>query len=201
MTLSRGAGRAGERRFFSAAVPIVLIVLAALIGAGCADGRSTTVSPSISPSAGASGSPDASGGPKATPWPGNAVLGIEALGAADGPIVAALSDLGRGIQTEDLVLIRRAADGLAGLDVLLPNIDKINIYPPLVPFSERYDAAIRGIVTAAKATRDAIDARDADAITATTGELITSLRAYADVQPELAKWVEESTVQRRLLVQ
>ena len=55
-------------------------------------------------------------------------------------------------------------------------------------------------MAAATAVRDAIDARDADAIETTTGALIKSLAAYADVQPELAKWVEESTVQRRLLL-
>ena len=72
--------------------------------------------------------------------------------------------------------------------------------PAALPFSEQSATAIRGIVSAAKVARDAIDARDADAITTATGALIKSLSAYTDVQPQLAKWVEELTVQRRLLV-
>jgi hypothetical protein len=96
--------------------------------------------------------------------------------------------------------MRRAADGLAGLDVLLPNLEKIGLYEPMRPFADRYGAAIRGIVAAANAVRSAIDAGDAVAITTSSKALIDSLRAYTDVQPELATWVGESIKQRRLLL-
>ncbi len=206
MTRFTMAGRGGGRTAFSSAALVTLTLAVALAAVACGESGTRTASPpSSTPSpapSGPSASPDGSGGvsPEATPWPGNAVLGIEALGAADGPILAAINDLGHGIDTEDLALIRRAADGLAGLGVLLPNLDKINIYEPMRSFADRYGAAIRGIVAAANAVRSAIDARDANAITSSTNELITSLGAYTDVQPELATWVEQSITQRRLLV-
>ena len=204
MTSDRVAGLSPERttqRSAASARSLAAAWLAAILVVGvvlAACGNVTS-----SPSAAApSGSPGASGaaGARPTAWPGNAVLGIEALGVADGPILAAINDFNRGIATEDLALMRRAADGLAGLDVLLPNIDKINIYDPMKPFAERYGAAIRGISAAAKDVRAAIDAGDAAAITTSSQALITSLRAYTDVQPELAMWVGDSIKQRRLLV-
>lgn len=202
MTRISWAAGSGGRGTPSSASLVRLIVVIALVVGGCGDGRPTTVSASPPPNSGGPSSPDASAeaGPKPTPWPGNAVIGVTALGAADGQILAALNDLGRGIATEDLALIRRAADFLAGLDVLLPNLEKIEIYEPMVPFAERYGAAMRGIIAAAKAVRSAIDAGDATAITTTTGALIESLGAYTDVQPELADWVEQSIAQRRLIL-
>jgi hypothetical protein len=199
MTRFHASGRVGGRNPASMAALIASILLTALLAAACGDNRATA-SPSASPSSVASGSPDGSSGPNPTPWPGNAVLGIEALGAADGQILAAVNDLNRGIQEEDLALIRRAADGLAGLDVLLPNLDRIDIYPPMVPFADQYGAAIRGIIAAAKEARSAIDAQDAGAITTSTEALVESIRAYTDVQPQLASWVEQSIRQRRLLL-
>lgn len=199
MTRLRASGRIGGRSVASMAAPIALILVTALLAAACGDNR-PTASPSASASPNASGSPGSSSGPNPTPWPGNAVLGIEALGAADGQILAAINDLNRGILEEDLALIRRAADGLAGLDVLLPNLERISIYPPMVPFADQYGAAIRGIVAAAKDVRSAIDAQDANAITTSTGALIESIRGYTGVQAELASWVEQSIRQRRLLL-
>jgi hypothetical protein len=147
-------------------------------------------------------SPGGSGavGPRGTPWPGNAVLGIEALGAADGQILAAINDFNTAIATEDLPLMRRAADGLAGLDVLLPNLDKITIYEPMRPFADQYGAAIRAISAAATTLRTAIDAGDAAGITRSGQDLVAGFQLYTGVQPQLASWVEQSIEQRRLLV-
>jgi hypothetical protein len=181
-----------------------LIVLAALVAA-CGPGTSSA-QPSASAIAVGSGSPapgpSGSGqpGPKATAWPGNAVLGIEALGAADGQILGAINDFNRGVATEDLALMRRAADGLAGLDVLLPNLEKISLLDAMRPFADRYGAAIRAMSAAANALRDAIDAADAAAITSSSQQLVTSLGMYTAIQPELASWVEQSIEQRRLLL-
>jgi len=202
MTRTRVAGRIGGRTNPLSAALALLIVVVALVASGCDSGRTTTTAGSPVPVTGSFGSPGASEdtGPKPTSWPGNAILGIEALGAADGPILVAINDFNRGIETEDLALMRRAADGLAGLDVLLPNMEKINIYEPMRPFADRYGAAIRGIVAAANSVRSAIDAGDAGAVTTSSKALIESLRAYTDVQPELADWVNESIRQRRLLL-
>ncbi|HET9519540.1 MAG TPA: hypothetical protein VFO73_00675 [Candidatus Limnocylindrales bacterium] len=178
-------------------------LLAALIAAACGTTQGPTPEPtgSVAPS-GPSGSPGASGevGPRGTPWPGNAVLGIEALGAADGQILAAINDFNTAVATEDLPLMRRAADGLAGLDVLLPNLDKITIYEPMRPFADRYGAAIRAIAEPAKALRTAIDGGDAAGITRSGQDLVAGFQLYTGVQPELAAWVEQSIEQRRLLV-
>lgn len=197
MTRSRLAGRGGDRTTPARAA---LIGLISFLAVAC--GPTTPVVPSSSIAPGGSASPGTSeeAGPKPTSWPGNAILGIEALGAADGPILAAINDFNRGIATEDLALMRRAADGLAGLDVLLPNMDKINIYEPMRSFADRYGAAIRAIVAGAKSVRSAIDAGDANAITTSSQALIESLRGYTDIQPELATWVNESIKQRRLLL-
>jgi hypothetical protein len=154
--------------------------------------------------AGADGSPagsaDASATPRPTAWPGNAVLGIDALGVADGQILAAINDFNKAIATEDLVLMRKAANGLAGLDVLLPNMAKIDIFEPMRSFADRYGAAITAISSAARDLRTAIDAHDGPGITSSSQALVSSLSLYAAVQPELAAWVEQSTEQRRLLL-
>jgi hypothetical protein len=201
MSPRRIAGRPNGRRIAWTAAPSLA---AALVAAACGTALPSSPPPDGSPAASgppaASGSGDAAATPRPTGWPGNAVLGIEALGAADGPITAALNDLGRGIADEDLALMRRAADGLAGLGVLLPNLERIRIFEPMVPFADRYEAAIEAIVAAAEALRSAIDAGDAARITSSTQQLVESLELYTGVQPELAQWVNESIEQRRLLL-
>jgi hypothetical protein len=158
------------------------------------------VAPGASPeSSSPAGSGDVPPTPRPTAWPGNAVLGIDALGVADGQILAAIRDFNQAIATEDLVLMRKAADGLAGLDILLPNLDKINIFEPMRSFADRYGAAIRAISAAAKNLRKAIDARDAASITASSQALVAGLTLYTGVQAELATWVEQATTQQKLL--
>jgi hypothetical protein len=175
----------------------LIVVLATSLVGGCA--TSSPQSPGPSASQAAAASADGSGKPKATFWPGNAVLGIEALGVADGQIAAALADLDKGISTEDLALMRKAADFLAGIDSLLTNVDRLDGYAPMASFAERYTAAIHAITAAAGALRTAIDAGDAAGITSSTQALITALGLYTAVQPELATWVNDSFRQRRLL--
>jgi hypothetical protein len=182
-------------------------VLAVAIGCGPTTPPSAAASQSAAASgvaAGPDGSPagsaDASATPRPTAWPGNAVLGIDALGVADGQILAAINDFNKAVATEDLVLMRKAANGLAGLDVLLPNMAKIDIFEPMRSFADRYGAAITAISSAAKDLRTAIDAHDGARITSSSQALVSSLSLYAAVQPELAAWVEQSTEQRRLLL-
>jgi hypothetical protein len=177
-------------------VAIVLAACGTIQPSATTPGGSATVSPSIEVSASGSVAP----GPTGTPWPGNAVLGIEALGAADGQIEAAINDFNTAVANEDLALMRRAADGLAGLDVLLPNLDKITFFEPMRPFADRYGAAIRAISAAASALRSAIDLGDAAGIGRSGQDLVAAFGQYTAVQPELATWVEQSIEQRRLLL-
>jgi hypothetical protein len=204
MTSRRIAGHDQVRRVVAAAA-LIVCCLAAVVACGSVAPSSASpsgppVPASGSPAGPVSGSPEGSARPRATAWPGNAVLGIEALGAADSQITAAIADLGRGIAEEDLALMRRAADGLAGVDVLMPNMDKISIFPPMVPFAQKYETAITQVSAAARALRAAIDAGDASTITSATQDLLASLELYTDVQPELGRWVHESIEQRRLLL-
>jgi hypothetical protein len=178
------------------------VTLGAVLAVAC--GPSTPSGPTASP--GASPSPAASGAGSngvalPTPWPANSVLGIEALGISDGNIRAATDDLGRGVANEDLALMRQAADGLAGVDSLLPNMAKIRLNPAFVPFADKYEAAIKTISASAKELRDAIDAGNAAAIGTSTQALLDGLKAYAEVQPELAGWIEQLPDQKRMLTQ
>ena len=182
----------------SAASLLTAVVVA--IGVGVAACGPAT--PTTAPSSDATASSESSRAPAALPtgWGGNTVFGIEAMGAADGQILAAINDLNKGIQDEDLGLIREAADGLSKLDVMLVNVDKIKDYPPMQSFATRYGDAIRAIVAAATALRTAIDAGDAGGITTNSQQLVSALGLYTGVQSELASWVEQSIAQRRLLL-
>jgi hypothetical protein len=182
-------------------------LIALVVAFGCGQTTSPTpsrsaiaagqsASPGVSPEASADVSPT----PRPTAWPGNAILGINAMGVADGQITVAINDFNKGIATEDIALMRRAADGLAGLEVVLPNVDKIDIFEPMRPFADRYASAIRAIASAARDVRDAIDARDGPAITRSSQALVAALTLYTTVQTELAAWVEQATTQQRLLV-
>ena len=199
----------GARGRVGSLLIVVAPFLALVIVIGCgpaavapapSGGTPVAVGPSSSPGtslpAGSGAVPPT---PQPTAWPGNAVLGIDALGVADGQILAAINDFNQGVATEDLALMRKAADGLAGLDVLLPNLDKINIFEPMRSFADRYGAAVRAISSAAKDVRAAIDAGNAASITTSSQALVAALTLYTAVQPDLAAWVEQSTTQQRLL--
>jgi hypothetical protein len=209
MIPARTAGRAGGpgvpthassrpaiRPRAAAALLVTLVVTTAAAMTACGPSGPTT------PPLGRSASPAGSGGVALpTAWPGNAVLGIEALGVADGQISAATADLMRGIANEDLALMRKAADGLAGTDVLLPNMAKIRLNPAMVSFADRYEAAIIAISGSGKKLRDAIDAGDAAAIPSATQDLLNGLKMYTAITPELAAWVEQMPEQKRMLTQ
>jgi hypothetical protein len=119
---------------------------------------------------------------------------------SDGEIRKGIADLSRGIEQEDLTLIRRAAAGLAGVEVLLPNADRIGVFPPMQALAGNLREVLPRIADAATTLREAIDDRDGEAISASTIELTEALGDYARLQPEIAGWVEQSIDQQRLLV-
>jgi hypothetical protein len=202
MTVARATRPAGARRLVHAWGLAGILGVAALVAA-C--GGPTPPSGSASPSgAGSSASAPAAVGSAATPrptaWPGNAVLGIEALGVSDGEIRKGIIDLSRSIEEEDLALMRRAADGLAGVEVLLPNADRIAVFPPMLGLAAGLRDVLPRIAGAATRLREAIDDRDGEAISEAAIELTDALGDYARLQPELALWVEQSIDQQRMLV-
>ena len=206
MTLVRATRPAGARRSVNAAMRTGIAGAGALVVvlvAGCAGMGAPTGSPSAR-DAGTSGSAPAGSGPAATPrptaWPGNAVLGIEALGVSDGEIREGINDLGRGIEEEDLGLMRRAADGLAGVEVLLPNVERIAVFPPMQGLAAGLRDVVPRIAQASARLRDSIDDGDGEAISDATIELTEALGDYARLQPEIAMWVEQSIDQQRMLV-
>jgi len=207
---ARTAGRHGGSRVPTpaahgpatrAAACLAIVLVVGAFVAACSP--STVVVPTLAP-ASLGGSPGPSGdagAPRSTPWPGDAVLGIEALGIADGQIGTATSDLSKGINTEDLALMRKAADGLAGVDVLLPNMAKIRLEPAMRPFADKYEAAIKAISAGGKSLRDAIDKGDAAAIATSTQSLLNGLAMYTALQGELADWIEQMPEQKRMFTQ
>lgn len=183
------AGRRLHRAGRAAAAVAGLLALAVL--AAC--GGTAVPSPSV-----ASSSPSLAATPRPTAWPGNAVIGIEALGVADGEIRKGINDFSRGVATEDLALMRHAADGLAGVDVLLRNADRIEIFPPMRPLAAQVREAVPAIADASRDLRAAIDAGDAEAIGTASAQLTEALTAWAELQPTLATFVNESIEQRRI---
>lgn len=203
--LHDGDGGRGRfcKRALSLRLCLALLIVGLLTGCGLPPTQAPSPAPSgdATPAAPASGSGSAQPAAKPTAWPGNAVIGIEAMGVSDGQIAADIGAFNRAIAAEDLGQMRRVADDLAGTDVVLPNVDRINLFEPLRPFGERYAAAIKAISAAAKSLRAAIDAQDAASITASSRALLDAFELYVAVQPELAAWVEQSLTQRRLLSQ
>ena len=206
MTPARTAGRHGGSRVPSpahhgsasraATLVAAVVVLVAVIAAAC--GTNTPLVPTLAPPSGLS---QVTGQPLPTPWVGSAVFGIEALGIADGQIGQATTDLSAAIAKEDLAGMRKAAAGLAGVDVLLPNMAKIRDTPAMRPFADKYEAAIKAISAGGKSLRDAIDKGDAKAIATSTEDLLNGLKLYTALQGQLADWVEQMPEQKRMLTQ
>ena len=173
----------------------LLAIAVVLVSVIAACGTSGPLVPTLAPS-----SPGASGGGQAlpTPWIGSAVFGIEALAIADGQIGQATTDLSTGIAKEDLAQMRKAADGLAGVDVLLPNMAKLRQEPAMQSFADNYEAAIKAISAGGKSLRDSIDKGDAKAIATSTQELLNGLKLYTALQGDLAAWVEQVPEQKRM---
>ena len=201
---ARGRGARSHATFGPAMAMLVCLALLGVLMAACGPSGPTGTAGASSPSPVAPSSPGTSGstgGARPTPWPGNSVLGIEALGVADGQIGAAVTDLNLGIAEEDLVRMRKAADGLSGLgDALLPNMEKIRLNTAMVSFADKYEAAITSIDDAATRLRDAIDAGDAAAIGTATEDLFAGLAAYTALKPELADWIRQMPEQKRMLL-
>jgi len=176
-------------------VPATGLLILALVTTACGTLESNLpTSPAPSPAS------SAAPGPLATPWTGNAVLGIEAMGVADGEIRKGINDFNAGVQTGDPALMLQAAKGLSGVDVLLANADRIEPFEPMREFAASYREAISQMSAAAKELEAAIEAGDGPGTTAASRQLIDSFTKYSTIQSQLAAWVVQVPEQKRILV-
>jgi hypothetical protein len=174
-------------------IPATSLLILAFVAAACgAREPNLPASPTLGPS----GTP----APKPTPWTGNAVLGIEAMGLADGEIRKGINDFNAGVQAGDPALMLEAAKGLSGVDVLLDNVDRIEPFEPMRAFAAAYREAITLMASAAKELRAAIEAGDGPATTAASQKLVESFTKYAEIQRQLADFVVQVPEQKRMLV-
>lgn len=202
MTGARASSRSPRAGAPTTAAPILALLAALLVVAAACGVATPTGSPaaSASASAAASGGPSGSRGPAPTRWPGSSVEAIKALGAADTEISKFLADFTVAIEANDLPAMWGAADGLAKmLEGLMPNIDRLENYPPMQPLADAYRGAFPAALEAAKLVRDSIDAEDPDGISRGAVALFEALGKYAALKPDLASWVEQSLLQQRLL--
>ncbi len=153
--------------------------------------------PSVPPAAGTADTPD----PSQPHWPGTTVLAVIALGAADGEIEKAGADLQAAADAQDLRKMWGAADGLAKMiDSLMPNIDRLEIYPGTQPAALIYRKAFPELSAGAKQLRDAITNGDANGIVAGSQAIAAGLADYSPVRIIIGALVEQAIVQQRLLV-
>jgi hypothetical protein len=176
-------------------VPATGLLILVLL-TGFAVGACGTVTSSPSPTPASSDTP----APRATPWTGNAVLGIEAMGIADGEIRKGMDDFNAGVQASDPARMRDAAIGLARVDVLLVNVDRIEPFEPMREFAADYRAAITAMSGAARELQAALEAGDGSATTAASRKLIDGFTKYVALQGPLAEYVVQVPEQKRILV-
>jgi len=148
--------------------------------------------------AGTSGAPD----PSQPRWPGTTVLAVIALGAADGEIEKAGTDLQAAADDQDLRKMWGAADGLAKMiDGLMPNIDRLEIFPGTQAAAAIYRKAFPELSAGAKQLRDAITSGDANGIVAGSQAIAQGLADYGPARIVIAALVEQAILQQRLLVE
>jgi hypothetical protein len=183
--------------------------LLAVAVAGCSGSdRGSIASPHSSAGPGPDRSADVadpgssgSTGPQPTPWAGEAVLGLNQLGAGDNEIAKAVADFSEAVAAEDLVRMRGAAVGLRNLvTALTANVDRIATYPPMAGLVAKYRAAFGPMEDGTKALVVALDAGDSPGIVTAIEEVTKGMVAYGQVRGELATWVEQAPEQQRMLV-
>lgn len=202
MIRARAAGPGPRTVAHHRAAPIVAACLVlALAAAAC--GTAAPSGPTSLSSQAPSSAPAGPAGPGASPeaWPGTTVLAVIALGAADGEIEKAGNDLQKAADTQDLKAMWGAADGLAKMiDALLPNLDRLDVYPLTKPVGQLYRTAFPELAAGAKQLRDAITAGDSAGVVAGSQQIATGLRHYSPIREQIAALVEQAIVQQRLYV-
>jgi hypothetical protein len=184
------------RRTLAAAA--AFLAMGALLLACGGTGPSSQVS-SASPT-GASASGSGVPGPGPSRWPGSAVRATLAVGVADNEVGEATADLQRSLEEEDLALMRRAAAGLAGLDVIEDRLSQMEQFEVTRPLALRYREALTPLVAAATELRDAIDAGDGPRIQQANLDLAAALADYVALRPEISELVSQALFQQRQLL-
>jgi hypothetical protein len=174
---------------------LLLGLVVAVSFLGC--GSSTPPSPSGVPST--SGSPGAE--PSGPRWPGTTVLAVLALGGADSELEKAGVDLQAAADTQDLLAMRGAADGLAKLiDGLTPQIERLDGTPATQPAAALYRKAFPQLAAGARKLRDAITAGDSAGILAGSQQIARGLADYALVRRAIGPLIDQALVEQRFFV-
>lgn len=193
---ARPVRRASAARGVLLGVAIALLVAVLVAACGPALNVSTVPPGGSAPPAG--GSP----GPNPTRWPGGTVTAVVALGAADQDIATFLATYQAAVANSDVRAMWGAADGFVTTgESLLPNIDRLDQYPPTQALAAKYRASIPPAIAAAKKVRDAITAGDSASVSSASLDLITALQKYSELRAELADWVAQSAFQQKTLFQ
>jgi hypothetical protein len=135
-------------------------------------------------------------------WPGTTVLAVIALGAADGEIQKAGNDLQAAADNEDLKAMWGAADGLAKMiESLMPNLDRLDVYPGTQPVEALYRKAFPELDQGAKQLRDSITSGDSAGVEAGSQEIAQGLVDYTPIREQIAALVVQAILQPRLLLE
>lgn len=174
----------------------VLAVLAILLIVGC-DGT-----PDASRAPSGSIAPTPSGpGPGQTAWPSTTVEVTIALAAADAEIGKAFTDLNTAAETEDLKLMRGAANGLATLlETMLPRVSSLTTYPGTEDLGVALETSYEALHAAAVKIRDSIDAGDSAGVVAGFDQLTVAIDTYADTRQALADAGTQAIFMKRTLL-
>ena len=146
-------------------------------------------------------SPSPSGpGPRPTTWPVTTIEVTIGLGAADAEILKATADLQSAAETEDVELMRGAADGLATLlDNMLSRVDALTSYPGTADLGVALESSYVALRAAAVQVRDSISAGDANGIVDGFTKLTAASAAYADQRQALADAAIQAVFMKRVL--
>ena len=199
MIRARAAGPSPRTAAPNQAAPILagLVLAVALAACGTAAPSGAASTSGQPPSS----APAGSGGPEASPerWPGTTVLAVIALGAADGEIQKAGADLQSAADTRDLKAMWGAADGLAKMiDALIPNLDRLDVYPPTKSVGRLYRTAFPELAAGAKQLRDSITSGDSAGVIAGSQQIARGLGDYSPIREQIAALVEQAILQQRL---
>jgi hypothetical protein len=200
---SRAQAASGAAFYMWAAVAGLLIL--AILAAAC---NGSTVTPSASPSVVASASPvggvvgpGLTLGPDATIWPLDIIDGTIALAAMDNEIKKAGQDLITAADTQDLVMMLGAAQGLSDLATQgLASAQRLSTWQSTQAVGKSYLDVLTSIKTAADRLATAIQQQDAAGIGSSAQALGLAIETYRGVRGQIVELANFALTMRHMLV-